>query len=93
VYREKKIPIVGIDSLRVEFSAKAYLSQWNPMFCDVALSGDLGYVYGGYEVTASGAAPVENGFYLRVWKRDETNTWKFVAEVISAVPPSPPPKK
>jgi ketosteroid isomerase-like protein len=93
VYREKKIPLVGIDSLRVYFSARPYLSQWNPMFCDVALSGDLGYVYGGYEVPAGGAAPVENGFYLRVWKRDGTNTWKFVAEVISALPPPSPPTK
>jgi ketosteroid isomerase-like protein len=92
VYREKQIPIVGIDSLRVYFAAKPYLSQWNPMFCDVALSGDLGYVYGGYEVPATGAALVENGFYLRVWKRDEANTWKFVAEVISPVPPPPSPK-
>jgi hypothetical protein len=95
VYREKETPIVGIDSLRVHFSAKPYLSQWNPMFCDVSLSGDMGYVYGGYEVAASGAAPasVENGFYLRVWKRDGANIWKFVAEVASLLPPPPPPPK
>jgi ketosteroid isomerase-like protein len=95
VYREKEIPMVGSDSLRTYFSFKPYLSQWNPMFCDVALSGDMGYVYGGYEVAASGAASaqVENGFYLRVWKRDGTNTWKFVAEVTSPLPPSPPPPK
>lgn len=95
VYRESQVPIVGSDSLRAYFSAKPYLSQWNPMFCDVALSGDMGYVYGGYEVAAPGAAPVpiENGFYLRVWKRDGTNTWKFVAEVTSPLPPAPPPPK
>ena len=95
VYRDKEIPIVGSDSLRAYFSAKPYLSQWNPMFCDVALSGDMGYVYGGYEVAAPGAAPeqIENGFYLRVWKRDATNTWKLVAEVTSPLPPPPPPPK
>jgi len=92
IYREKETPIVGSDSLRAYFSAKPYLSQWNPMFCDVALSADMGYVYGGYEVAAPGAAPakVESGFYLRVWKLDGTNTWKFVAEVTS---PLPPPKQ
>ena len=95
VYREKEIPIVGPDSLSAYFSAKPYLSQWNPMFCDVALSGELGYVYGGYEVAIPGAVPaqVENGFYLRVWKRDDANAWKFVAEVTSALPPPPPPPK
>jgi ketosteroid isomerase-like protein len=95
VYREKEIPIVGRDSLSTYFSAKPYLSQWNPMFCDVALSGELGYVYGGYEAAVPGAAQaqIENGFYLRVWKRDDSNAWKFVAEVLSALPPPPPPPK
>jgi ketosteroid isomerase-like protein len=94
VYRDKEIPIVGSDSVHKYFSSRPYLSQWNPMFCDVALSGDMGYVYGGYEVAIPGAGPgqVENGFYLRVWKRDGTNTWKVVAEVTSPLPP-PPPKK
>jgi ketosteroid isomerase-like protein len=95
IYRDNEVPIVGSDSLREYFSSHPYLSQWNPMFCDVALSGDLGYVYGGYEVAASGAAlaPVENGFYLRVWKRDDMNAWKFVAEVTNPLPPPPPPPK
>jgi ketosteroid isomerase-like protein len=92
VYREKETPIVGSDSVRKYFSSRPYLSQWNPMFCDVALSGDLGYVYGGYEVKAPGVE-VENGFYLRVWKRDGTNTWKVVIEVTSPLPPPPPPPK
>jgi hypothetical protein len=93
VYRDKEIPLVGGKSLRSYFSLKPYLSQWNPMFCDVALSGDMGYAYGGYEVAASESAPVENGFYLRVWKRDGTNAWKFVVEVTSSMPPPPPPPK
>lgn len=95
VYRETKTPIIGIDSIRNYFSSQPYLSQWNPMFCDVALSGDMGYVYGGYEVAVpkgSAAAP-ENGFYLRVWKLDGANVWKFVAEVTSALPQPPPPPK
>ena len=95
VFREKEIPIVSSDSVCAYFAPKPYLSQWNPMFCDVALSGDMGYVYGGYEVAAPAAAPaqVEYGFYLRVWKREGTNTWKFVAEVTSPLPPPPPPPK
>jgi hypothetical protein len=95
LYREKKNPLVGSDSLRAYFSVQPYMSQWDPMFCDVALSGDMGYVYGGYEVALPGAAPaqVEKGFYFRVWKRDGTNTWKFVAEVTSPLPPPPPPPK
>jgi ketosteroid isomerase-like protein len=95
VYRDGQIPILGRDSMKVYFSAKPYFSQWNPMFCDAALSGDIGYVYGGYEAgpPRSNTSQPENGFYLRVWKRDGTNTWKFVVEVTSPLPPPPPPPK
>jgi ketosteroid isomerase-like protein len=94
-YREKEIPIVGTDSIYSYFTRKAYISQWNPMFCDASLSGDIGYVYGGYEVAAPKGVPTppENGFYLRVWKRDMANAWKLVAEVTSPLPPPPPPPK
>jgi ketosteroid isomerase-like protein len=95
VYRERESPIIGSDTILAHFATRAYLSQWNPMFCDVALAGDLGYVYGGYEVAApkGSGVPPENGFYLRVWKRDASNDWKFVAEAISPLPPPPPPPK
>jgi ketosteroid isomerase-like protein len=95
VYRDKEIPIVGGDSVRKYFSSRPYLSQWNPMFCDVALSGDMGYAYGGYEVAPQGTPPeqIEHGFYLRVWKRDGNNAWKVVAEITSPLPPPPPPKE
>jgi ketosteroid isomerase-like protein len=95
LYREMETPIIGRDSICSYFSLGKYMSQWNPMFCDVALSGDMGYVYGGYEVALpkDSQAPPENGFYLRVWKRDGSNAWKFVAEVTSPLPPPPPPPK
>ena len=95
IYREGHVPIVGIDSIRSYFSVKPYLSQWQPMFCDVARSGELGYVYGAYQVAdrVASSTSAENGYYLRVWKRDASNKWKFVAEVTNPLPPeSPPPR-
>jgi ketosteroid isomerase-like protein len=92
VYREREVPVVGPDSLRAFFSRMPYLANWNPLVGDVARSGELGYVYGAYETKTS--ARVDSGYYVRVWKRDEENMWKFVAEVASPpLPPAPPPKQ
>jgi ketosteroid isomerase-like protein len=43
-----------------------------------ARSGDLGYSYGTYETTGSGAKP---GAYVRVWQRDASGKWWVVADV------------
>lgn len=95
VYRDGHVPLVGIDSIRSYFSVVPYLSQWQPMFCDVAQSGDLGYVYGAYQVAdrVASSTNAENGYYLRIWKRDISNKWKFVAEVTNPLPAEPPPPK
>jgi ketosteroid isomerase-like protein len=89
VYRQKEYPIVGNDAIHAYFSRKPYLSTWEPIQSDVAISGDLGYVYGSYVVKTGDAKPVdeEKGYYLRAWKRDARNQWKLVAEVTNPLPP------
>jgi ketosteroid isomerase-like protein len=95
VYRQKEYPIVGNNAIRVYFSVKPYLSTWEPIQCDVATSGDLGYVYGSYMMRTTGAKPAgeEKGYYLRAWKRDADNRWRLVAEVTSPLPPEAPKAK
>jgi len=95
VYREKSAPLVGGESLRAYFASRIYLSLWQPIFCDVAQAGDLGYVYGSCQIDKPGdlGAVEEKGYYLRVWKRDATQEWKIVSEVVSPLPPEPPKPK
>jgi ketosteroid isomerase-like protein len=59
------------------------------MFADVSQSGDLGYTYGSYESKAANSqdASPEKGFYARVWKKDQANKWKLVADVVKPAPP------
>ena len=89
VYRQKEYPIVGGEAIHAYFARKPYLSTWEPLDCDVATSGDLGYVYGSYVVKAKDpkSGEEEKGYYLRAWKRDPRNQWKLVAEVTSPLPP------
>ena len=91
VFRNEKMPFIG---RKAAVSAMAPLSKewtWTPTFADVSISGDLGYSYGTYEVhkkTGSGLL-LENGNYLRVWKKIN-GTWALVIDVAD---PLPLPKK
>ena len=94
-YRQKEYPIVGREAYRKYFSRTPYLSTWKPLGGDGAASGELGYVYGSYEVNGAPETSVnkEKGYYLRAWKKDARNNWKLVAEVLSPLPPEAPKSK
>jgi ketosteroid isomerase-like protein len=91
VFRNDKMPLVG---RKAAVTAMAPLSKewtWTPAFADVSTSGDLGYSYGTYEVheKTGNDLLLENGNYLRVWKKIN-GTWAMVVDVAD---PLPLPKK
>jgi len=90
IYRQKSYPIIGIDSIRAYFSGRRYLSTWEPISCEVAMSGDLGYSYGSYSIESSEGTQSEKGYFLHGWKRDAANNWKLIAETTSPLPPEKP---
>ena len=51
--------------------------EWAPE--DGTVSGDLGYTWGHYTLTASGKS--EHGKYLSVWRRGEGSAWKVIADI------------
>jgi ketosteroid isomerase-like protein len=56
---------------------------WEPVFCDVAASGDLGYTYGPvkYSYTDStGNQKLMTGYYITIWKKQPNGSWKFVMD-------------
>jgi ketosteroid isomerase-like protein len=87
VYRQKVLPMIGIDSICTYFSRQEYLSAWEPMGCEVSTSGDLGYCYGSYAVNGTERSAGGKGYFLHGWKRDALNEWKLIAEIISLLPP------
>lgn len=91
IYRQKSQPLVGIKSIKKYFSEKPYIFEWKPLEAVVAETGDLGYSYGSYTVK-NGSKPgdTEKGYVLHGWKRDASNRWRLVAEVISPLPPEEP---
>lgn len=86
LHRNGVQPILGQDEI-VKFLAQTSVTPaWEPMFADVAQSGDLGYTYGSYELKEKDATS-EKGHYARVWKRGANNQWQVVLDTTSPLPP------
>jgi ketosteroid isomerase-like protein len=51
----------------------------------VASSGDPGYVYGKsvVAITKDGNTKTVNRNYLRIWKKEDGNSWKIVLDLVN----------
>lgn len=83
--RPNRMPIVGREKITEHFSHPdtTFSLTWEPLFADVAESGELGYTYGTYSIdmnSADGNPVTTEGTYLSVWKRDKEGKWKFVVD-------------
>ncbi len=87
IHRPRTMPVLGKEAVTAWSASQKYSYKGEPMFSDIAASGDLGYTYGSAE------AGTDKGYYARVWKRDDKGDWKVVADIFSALPPPPVPKK
>jgi ketosteroid isomerase-like protein len=87
IHRPRTMPVVGKDAVTTWLAAQNYSYKGEPMFSDIAESGDLGYTWGSAEMGA------DKGYYSRVWKRDSKGNWKAVVDIFSPLPPPAPPKK
>jgi ketosteroid isomerase-like protein len=85
IHRPGAMPIVGKEAVTAWLAGQKYPYSGEPMFSDIAISGDLGYTYGKAELNSNG----QNGYYARVWKRDGKGAWKMVVDIFSALPLPP----
>lgn len=79
-------PIVGKDSVTLILNkkkAKAISMTWKPLFAEVAKSGELGYTYGTYEMSATdanGQKLNDTGTYVSIWQKDASGNWKLALD-------------
>jgi ketosteroid isomerase-like protein len=61
----------------------AFTLNWSPVYGDVALAGDLGYLTGPYEVTEQSAQkrPPRYGCYFSIWKKQADGKWRVVVDL------------
>lgn len=83
ILRDNSFPSKGKESLRNYYSGKSDTSftlTWEPIYADIAASGDLGYSYGTYTATEKVSGEVSRGTYVTVWKKQSDGSWKFVLD-------------
>lgn len=92
LHRNGIFPLTTREDIRAHLARKQFASSGEPLKADVALSNDLGYTYGRYELREEGArgeatGAAEKGYYVRVWKRDRKGAWKIVLDTTHPLPP------
>lgn len=89
LHRQQVLPLVGKDAIRAFMAQKPLSATWEPMKADIAQSGDLGYVYGSYELrdNPAQAKAIEKGYFVRVWKRMADGRWKVALDLTHPLPP------
>jgi ketosteroid isomerase-like protein len=87
LYREGAIPVVSKARILETLKAQPAKMIWAPIQARVASSGDLGYSLGNETVGA------EQGYYLRIWKKQADDSWRVVLDLFTPVQPEPPPLK
>ncbi|GAA4406158.1 hypothetical protein GCM10023187_25310 [Nibrella viscosa] len=83
LYRPNQFPFVSAPAIRQLLLTELPL-RFKPIDGQVALSGDLGYVYGLYQSGQS-----REGGYLRIWKHEIGNGWRLVLEVLNETSKTP----
>ena len=84
--RKNNPPIVGKKTMQEKFFSRpdsGFTLTWEPLYADIAQSGELGYTFGIYEfktVDQDGKQILENGTYVSIWKKDAAGSWKFVLD-------------
>ena len=88
--RSDRMPIDGETAIRDYLKTVAGTWSWNTLRQGISTAGDFAYVLGRYtQQEKDGAA--QYGHYIRVWVR-EGGRWTLAGEVMTPLPPLPPPK-
>jgi ketosteroid isomerase-like protein len=79
------------------FSMPNVVVTWEPTKVEVAKSGDVGYLYGTYQMTwddSSGKQASDHGKNVEIWRKQADGSWKCAVDTWSSdLPAEPPPSK
>jgi ketosteroid isomerase-like protein len=83
--RPNRTPVIGRQKIQEMFSSPdtSFTLNWEPLYADIAKSGDLGYTYGIYTVemdSPEGNLVTKEGTYVTIWKKSPDGKWKFVLD-------------
>jgi len=69
-------PLNGFDASIASFGEEPGFSlHWQPQLAEVAISGEMGWTWGTYQVLVDGTQ-MSNGKYVNIWTRQADGRWK-----------------
>lgn len=80
--RPNHLPIVGANAIDylIQENDSDYVLTWEPQYAEAAISGELGYTYGVYELHLKSKDTSIYGSYISIWKKQKDGKWKFVLD-------------
>ncbi len=82
--RPGRTPVRGLAASRAAVESITHASG-TPVGGRASGSGDLGYSYGEYRLTARDGTG-ERGYYLRIWRRAPGDDWRIILDMLSPIP-------
>jgi len=78
--RQDTMPVIGADAVDYLLAQNdtAFNLTWKPTGAAVAVSGELGYSYGIYEIEPHTKDTFLYGTYVSIWKKQADGKWKYV---------------
>jgi len=83
ILRDNSFPSKGKEDLRKRFEGRSdtsFVLSWEPVYEEIAESGDLGYTYGIHSNLDKATGKITKGTYITIWKKQPDNSWKFVLD-------------
>ena len=82
ILKENSMPIEGIKNIRELYKGDDSNIQlsWEPSFAAVAISGELGYTYGTFDLWNKATNKHSYGTYVSIWRRNSIGQWRFVLD-------------
>jgi ketosteroid isomerase-like protein len=89
---EGRSPVEGREAIYeiMRGSQDTYTLDWKPVAGEVSKSGEMGYTWGEYTVSAAdsnGVIQKNYGKYLNVWKKNSEGEWRVLVDIGNQSPP------
>ena len=83
ILRNNSYPSEGRDNLEKYFSGKSdtsFILKWEPLFENIAESGEIGYTYGIHININRMTGEEKKGTYVTIWQMQKDGCWKFILD-------------
>ena len=83
ILRNNSYPSEGRENLEKYFSGKSdtsFILKWEPLFENIAESGEIGYTYGIHININRMTGEEKKGTYVTIWQKQKDGSWKFILD-------------